>query len=801
MQGGSANIAIRVLLEDMASSGLGGVNSQLGLLDRNARLAGGSFGIMGGVLAGMGISFALFAKVVSSAIENAAKFQTILIQMGRAGNLTQAQMQGLGNTLMNIGGSSIFSIEELGQAFVVLLQRGISAKDIMNGVGQQAVYLAEATGMKAVPAAQLLASTLVSFKLPASAAAQVVDLLQFAIEHGIGPYDTLASSISRLGGIAGTLHLTFADMVPALDVLARSTGSYSTAITGLYYYLNQVKFGTATYRDEIQKLGISFYDAKGNFIGLNESLDKLYKTLQNKSPEQAAEILGKLFNIRSGQGIAILMEQLKQVDGLTNQLKVSNDNAGVAAYRAGQAAQSAAGLWSSFKTNIQDIVTLMGGPLLSTVQKVLGSPTTGLLGFTNTIRSQMQQNPTAAATFIQLGLGYSAVGLAAAIALSPLGPFALAILATVAAVTGLALGVTWLSQHMDFFTGSFMADVEKIKAAGLAKAIQDDEAKIQWSTGQIGNLADQLAKKLAQIQQTSDPYMRSLFQSQYDALLVLQKKHDQEVIKAQQDAIDKVAAMRKTAAGQIILAEDALARDLALIHTYKDEIKADQDHIDKLYKQNLTGYSNSELAAYNHELKLALDKLHADQKALGLTQTNADKQRGIIKTSQTNMENDNQSFLDRFHTMVTTWVSNTFLPDWNKAWARVASDSFIGGQNTSLNFAAGMWSKYTDMQNPINAISQWIADHLPHSPAKQGPLRDLELQGRMIPQTIAQGMIAGTPAVVSAAGYMAGGAIPRSGGGGNQTINLVVDGKILSTVVMNYWTGVAAANGLGRSFR
>src|SRR6266851_4679502 len=114
-----------------------------------------------------------------------------------------------------------------------------------------------------------------------------------------------------------------------------------------------------------------------------------------------------------------------------------------------QAAQSAAGLWSSFKTNIQDIVTLMGGPLLSTVQKVLGSPTTGLLGFTNTIRSQMQQNPTAAATFIQLGLGYSSVGLAAAIALSPLGPFALAILATVAAVTGLALGVTWLSQHME----------------------------------------------------------------------------------------------------------------------------------------------------------------------------------------------------------------------------------------------------------------------------------------------------------------------------------------------------------------
>ncbi len=453
MAGSSADIGIRIVLDDAASAGLGLVDSKLSMIGRDALQASKAFGDMGkavstGLFLGFAAAFVAFAAAIVLAVDNAIKFQTILIQMGRAGNLTQAQMDALGQSLMDIGGHSIFSIEELGQAFVVLLQRGVSAADIMKYVGQQAVYLAEATGMKAVPAAQLLASTLISFHIPASQAAKTVDLLQFAIEHGIGPSETLAASLTKLGSIAYVLHLSLADIIPAFDVLSRATGSYSLAATNLYYFLNQVKFGTSTYRDEIQKLGISFYDAKGNFIGLNEALALLYKTLQNKTPQEAAAILGSLFNIRSSQGIAILEQGLKGVYDLTQKLADSHNNLGVAMMRAQQAEQSAAGLWQSFRTNLQDVLTLMGGPFLAVIQPLLKH----LNDLSIQLRLLMSENPKLGATFLALGLAISGGGLLAAlIILAPHLAILIGVMVAVAAaVIGAAAGfqpfVAWIQQ-------------------------------------------------------------------------------------------------------------------------------------------------------------------------------------------------------------------------------------------------------------------------------------------------------------------------------------------------------------------
>ncbi len=507
----TAEIGIKVLLEDAARQGLYNINSELGRMSTLGRAAGVGLGGMNsvllGIFAGTAVAFAGFALLVKGAIDNAVKFQTILIQMGRAGNLTGAQMTALGQVLMDVGGHSIFSIEELGQAFVVLLQRGITAKDIMTGVGQQAVYLAEATGMKAVPAAQLLASTMVAFNIPASKAAQTVDLLQFAIEHGIGPSDTLASSIARLGSIASVLHISLADTIPALDVLTRASGSYATATTQLYYYLNQVKFGTSTYRDEIQKLGISFYDAKGNFIGLNQSLVLLYNTLKDKTPQEAAAVLGALFNIRSSQGIAILMEQMKQLAGLTDTLSKSHDNLGTAMMRAQQAEQSAAGLWRAFRTNLQDVLTLMGGPFLGAIQPMLAN----LNNLAIQLRTFAAQNPQTAAAFLALGLAISGLALIIMVAVSPFGPFIAIILATVAAITLGALAAQkfipiW-GQWLDWLSGKSEMDAQRIKAANLSIAQGVDAAKLQVGFKNIESLQANHVRLMELIAKTSSPVM------------------------------------------------------------------------------------------------------------------------------------------------------------------------------------------------------------------------------------------------------------------------------------------------------
>ncbi len=857
MVGSSADIGIRIFLDDAASKGLGLVDSNLNMIGRDALQASGAFGKMSqvlnaGIFLGLVAAFVAFAAAIALAADNAIKFQTILIQMGRAGNLTQAQMDALGQSLMDIGGHSIFSIEELGQAFVVLLQRGVSAADIMKYVGQQAVYLAEATGMKAVPAAQLLASTLISFHIPASEAAKTVDLLQFAIEHGIGPSATLAASLTKLGSIAYVLHLSLADIIPAFDVLSRATGSYSLAATNLYYFLNQVKFGTATYRDEIVKLGISFYDAQGNFIGLNNALALLYKTLQNKTPQEAAAILGSLFNIRSSQGIAILEQGLKGVYDLTQKLADSHNNLGVAMMRAQQAEQSAAGLWQSLRTNLQDVLTLMGGPFLAVIQPLLAR----LNDMSIKLRQFMSENPRTGATFIALGAAIAGIGVIVAVAMSPIGLLIGIILLVMAAVVGLAVVIMnagkWFHQlYSDtgllgtvFRTlwtvlvqvGTYAKEQFLAAWVSLKPALQDIWKNLQ----QMGTELKPLLPFLAQLAAVIVGVLIGAIHGLIAALAF--------VVTGLAFVVQGVVAFIH---GVISLVMGFLNLLLAIVHNNGNEMKA-------AFGQMWDGIKN----IFGGALLVIKGLLFAFGGAiLGFIQ-------GFI-----------HGIIGWFQTLSNTLVGHSIIPDMINAivsWfaqlpGRVmgaigsllgrifsffgsvmssAVGAVSGGINNVINMFAGLpgrvlgaigglagmlygagqriiqglisglWSMWGGVLNAISSIANTIRSHLPFSPVQMGPLVGIENSGLKLMQMVADGINQGAPLVQAAMNKATGGMVGvpgiarmttpinvagmtgtggLSGGMAPTIINL--DGKVIYDNTMNRMRGDLQMNGMGRAFR
>lgn len=719
-----AEIGIRVLLQDAASRGLYSINTELGRMEGLTNRAGLGFGKLSvasavgmGAIAGLALSVATFGILIVKSIQLATQFQTILIQMGRAGNLTQAQMDALGKSLMDIGGHSIFSIEELGQAFVVLLQRGVSAADIMKTVGQQAVYLAEATGMKAVPAAQLLASTLISFHIPASQAAQTVDLLQFAIEHGIGPSEEMAASLTKLGSIAYVLHLNLADIIPAFDVLSRATGSYSLAATNLYYFLNQVKFGTSTYRDEIQKLGISFYDARGNFIGLNAALELLYKTLQNKTPEEAAKILGSLFNIRSSQGIAILEQGLKGVYDLTNKLVTSSDNMGVAMKRAQQAEQSAAGLWQAFRTNLQDVLTLMGGPFLAGIQPVLSH----LNDLAIQLRGFAASSPKVAAGFLAIGLAISAGGLIAALII--INP-ALAVLLGV--MIGLYIAVPIAALALQNFAREMSGDMGKAAQAALIAAQNIKAANLIMEQGadvkaihqeylnqeQMAKAHADLEKKIAS---THSADMKTIYR------VMLQDLENQQVdsnLRANQKQADYDALqvqLEKTTAGRIVLARRAMYDDLRSAADLKKDLAVATKLRDQLWAQMKITNDGAVKLQQQHELKILNDRIASDNLQLLQIQKDVDKQKAVIKTNQDQQKTDLETSLqarnrlvsgfhnDNINNETSFWRSINGITSQQTAIQRqtvvqiwTAITSYLGQQwNLQLQSAQRTWNNIT----------------------------------------------------------------------------------------------------------
>jgi len=76
----------------------------------------------------------------------------------------------------------------------------------------------------------------------------------------------------------------------------------------------------------------------------------------------------------------------------------------------------------------------------------------------------------------------------------------------------------------------------------------------------------------------------------------------------------------------------------------------------------------------------------------------------------------------------------------------IARQAVQWGLNIIANLAGGIINGiWSSLGNAMSSIGTFIHDHLPASPAKRGPLRDLALQGSLIPEQISQGIMSGIP--------------------------------------------------------
>jgi hypothetical protein len=101
------------------------------------------------------------------------------------------------------------------------------------------------------------------------------------------------------------------------------------------------------------------------------------------------------------------------------------------------------------------------------------------------------------------------------------------------------------------------------------------------------------------------------------------------------------------------------------------------------------------------------------------------------------------------------------------AMAGLPGELFSFGAHVISMLASGIMSAAGDVVHAISSVAGDILDHIPHSPAKKGPLSgsgDPALAGRKIAQMLGQGMTSGLPEISAAASRMAGAAGVGPGG-------------------------------------
>jgi TP901 family phage tail tape measure protein len=445
----SANIGIRVFLDDAASRGLYAINTQLGQAGTLARQAGIGFGQMStqmaglAVVSGLAVSFAGFAGAIVYSTIQAIQFSTTMLKIQRATGATSEEIAKLGGIIQTLAGSSIFGIKQIADGFVLLGQRGISAKDIINGVGLAGVQLAESIGVAPVDAMGLLGITMASMGIAADKAQATVDLLQYAFEHGIPSVTGLQQAITAVGGEAKLLHVPLDELITLLDFLTPALGSGAKAGTSLRQMLQALSSPSATQAAEMKKLGLSFYDSSHNAKDLADFLQELAVKLDKLNPADRAAAIKALFTIRGSMAASQIIPEIDKIMASLDKLRASNNNAGQAAKKAGDVAGSAAGLWSSMLTNIQSVATNIGGPFLALLQPTLVQ----LQSLSMTLLQMSQRNPVTLATFLALGAAVSGVGLIVAIAMSPFALFIGIMVGTIAVILAIVAAVMWMENN------------------------------------------------------------------------------------------------------------------------------------------------------------------------------------------------------------------------------------------------------------------------------------------------------------------------------------------------------------------
>lgn len=248
-------------------------------------LKGGStaFIAAGAAAGGAGL---LIAAGLGKAIKAAATFERQLDFFGAVSNSTAAQMDAVRAKALQLGKDTIFSAGQIADSFVELGKAGVSADQIIGGVGEAVANLGAAADIPLDVAANIISAAIQTFELSAKDAVHVTDLLAGAANASIVEVQDLGVSLKYVGGIANSISIPIGDTITAISLLGKAGIKGSTAGTSLRQIMVSLTGSSAKAGKVLKELGIITADGSNQFFtaaGKAKPLAEIFEILRQKT--------------------------------------------------------------------------------------------------------------------------------------------------------------------------------------------------------------------------------------------------------------------------------------------------------------------------------------------------------------------------------------------------------------------------------------------------------------------------------------------------------------------------------------
>lgn len=257
------------------------------------------------------------------AVAASARFEKAMASVQAVTGAAAGEMSTLRAAALEAGRTTKFSAVQAADAQHELAKAGVSTADIAGGALMGALNLAAAAEINVAEGAEIAANAMTVFGLKGKDVGHIADLLAAAANKSTTDVHQMGLSLRMAGQVASQTGLSIEDTVGALTLFAAEGLKGSDAGTSFKVMLQRLTPNSKEAQRTMDALGLSAYDANGNFVGLHEMAARMKTAFSGLTPEARNSAMGIIFGSDAVRAANIIYKHGE--DGVRKYTEAVND--------------------------------------------------------------------------------------------------------------------------------------------------------------------------------------------------------------------------------------------------------------------------------------------------------------------------------------------------------------------------------------------------------------------------------------------------------------------------------------------
>ena len=239
-------------------------------------------------------------KVGEFSLNKGMSFEASMARVKAYSNASAEDLQRLSDAAKEMGATTSKTAAEAADALGYLALNGYDTEQMLATL-KPIVKASEAGGMDLATAANLTANALTAYGKKAEDAEEFLNILTATQNNSATSLEQLLTAYVDLAGTFNTLHVGFEESATLMGQMANAGIKGSEAGTALNSVMLRLLETNKNSADEFAALGISAYDAEGNFKGLTNVLGDVNKAMADMNEQERIMSLKNIFGVRMFQ--------------------------------------------------------------------------------------------------------------------------------------------------------------------------------------------------------------------------------------------------------------------------------------------------------------------------------------------------------------------------------------------------------------------------------------------------------------------------------------------------------------------